>query len=224
MIEADAQGSVPDEATPVDVGRIVPAIRRGMRESCPLSVDRGQVHAEVPLSDACGLVSVSLQQRRHGQALRLDEMAAVSPQHPRRDPRPPAVATGEDAVAGRRAERRRRVGIAEVHALASDAVDVRGRNLRIGVEIRQIPVSHVVGEHEHDVGSVGARRPRAAPSGPRRGGGGGANGLEEVSSLHRRHAGLRVPGTSAGIIGRLMTAAAGCDRLDVSRQENRHGH
>ena len=55
------------------------------------------------------------------------------------------------------AERARRVGVGETHALGGEAVDVRGRDLRLRVVGAQVAVAHVIDEDDDDVRGAGGQ-------------------------------------------------------------------
>src|SRR5262249_20186848 len=61
---------------------------------------------------------------------------------------------GEDAVARRAADGRAAMGVREGHALGGEAIHVRGRDLAVWIEGLHVAVAEIVGEHEHDVGTV----------------------------------------------------------------------
>ena len=94
--------------------------------------------------------------------VRLDHRIALgSIQHPVLQAVPPCVAARQQAVAGRRAPGRRRVGVGEADSHVRQAFHVRGMQLnlvRIACEIlvrAGIAHPHVVSYHEDDVGVFG---------------------------------------------------------------------
>ena len=71
-------------------------------------------------------------------------MTTVSIQHAARKTRPPAVSTREQAVAGWRADARRRMGVGERHAIRRQAIEVWRWNPRARIERADVPVPKVV--------------------------------------------------------------------------------
>src|SRR5690606_33151377 len=63
----------------------------------------------------------------------------------------PAIATGEQTIASRRADGRWGVRIKELHSLRSQAVDMRRRNFRLRVVAGDVAKPQVVGKHHYDV-------------------------------------------------------------------------
>ena len=118
----------------------------------------GEVHAEVPLADHRGRVAPFLQQRGDGHPAVGDQAGALGAEDAALEFGAPAVATGEQPVARWRADGVRAVAVGERQALARQAVDVRGLELRLRVETGGVAVALVVGVDEDDVGPVGGER------------------------------------------------------------------
>ena len=145
-------GAVRDRAGEVDAGVALPLL--GARGG---GVEKRHGHAEMPLADRRGAVAVGLEQGPQGRPVRREQGRAVAAEHAARQPGAPRVAPGEERVAGRRAHGGRRVGVDEAHALAGEAVDVRGGDARLRMHGPDVAPAEVVGEDEHHV-----RRDRGA--------------------------------------------------------------
>ena len=111
--------------------------------------------AEVPLADGGGGVAIFLQQGWHGETILGDEWRIVGAvEHALLEPAAPRVTTGEQAVAGGRADGGAAVGVGERHALRGEAVEVGRLDFSAGrVERLHVAVSEIVGEDVDDVGS-----------------------------------------------------------------------
>jgi len=139
VVEAVTDGAVFDGALPVDL----------------LGCGAGHVHAEVPLADGAGGVSVLFEKARHGEAVFGDQRSAEAHEDAFLEVGPPVVAGGEYAVASWGADRRGRVGIGKAHALFRQLIHGGSGDFSlIGIETLDVPVAEVVGENEDDVGRV----------------------------------------------------------------------
>jgi len=63
------------------------------------------------------------------------------------------TAAGEHAGAGRGAVRTGGIAVGQFHSLGGELVEMRRLDYR-GAETAEIAVTHVIGEQEHDVGSI----------------------------------------------------------------------
>ena len=141
------------ERSALDAARVIDALHGGAFTR----VDRlagliAKREPDVPFADRCGGVALLLQhpwqrelsgcdQRRPARALK--HRAAI--RHAKRHlPR-------HETVARRCANGGRAVCIGEHHAFARELVDVRRRNLRIGVVATHIAIAEVVSEDEKDI-------------------------------------------------------------------------
>ena len=114
---------------------------------------------EVPLAEEGSGVAGFLEQGGQGRPSLFDQGAPVAVQDPGLQARAPGVAAGEDAVAGRRADRRRRVGVGEAQSLGCQAVEGRGRNPGVRVVAAGVALPQVVGQDQEDVRVLGRGRP-----------------------------------------------------------------
>ena len=116
--------------------------------------------AEVPFADEAGGVAVLLQQRSDRRTRGFDEErvervgdTAVVQR------RAPAIAAGDECIAGGRADGGRRVGFGEAPALAGEAVEVgRADEPGIGTVGTEAAVAIIVAEDDDDVGRGGSPR------------------------------------------------------------------
>ena len=160
-VEAQLQRAAGNRPAEVDLGLLV--CRRGWAGPWQLMVQQREALAlldspaqtQVPLADAGRVVAVLAQQGCHGRPLRLDERQLVVVEHLLLQRAAPAIAAGEQAVAGRRADRGRRVHVGEAHTMAGQTIHVRGGNPGVAVVAARIPVTHVVGEEANDVRQAG---------------------------------------------------------------------
>ena len=111
----------------------------------------GPFPAEVPLADQGRLVPVFAEHPRQRGTIVGDQRRFVSCQHPLLQAGAPRVPPGQQAVAGRRADRRRAVGIGEAHALLNELVQVGGSDLVVWVVRLDISDAEVIGQNQHDV-------------------------------------------------------------------------
>jgi len=84
-----------------------------------------------------------------------ERLVAGWEQDPALQARAPAVATGEQAIAGRGTDGRATVSVKETGSGTSEAIEVRSRNFRFRVENTHVPVAHVIGQDDYDVRLAG---------------------------------------------------------------------
>ena len=106
----------------------------------------------MPFADARGLITVRLQQRCDGHAVRCYQRRGKSVEHARLQMSSPGVAPRERRVARRRTNTRRRVRIGETHPLRREFVEMGRRDFRLCVKAGHVPVTKIVGEDENNVG------------------------------------------------------------------------
>ena len=94
----------------------------------PVVGSRIGAESEMPLANAGGGVAERLEEPWQGDALRFEQGGGSPVQHAALQPRAPGVAAGEERVAGRRADRRRTVGVRQPYALVREPVEVGGRD------------------------------------------------------------------------------------------------
>ena len=133
-------------------------VRRGAdaEEAVEAAIDRSAAQrlvvavlreSEMPLPDHGGGVARAAKHRGEGDLSFVDQR----PGRPLADVGPERVAPGHQPVARRVAQRPRRVGIGEAHALGRETVDMRRRDLRVRVVGAQVPVAHVIDEDDDDM-------------------------------------------------------------------------
>ena len=109
--------------------------------------------AEVPLANDAGVIAVLLQKLWRGESIGGDERLRQPPKDAFLQRAPPIVAACDDAVAGWRADRRRRVGVGEAHSFVCQAVAVR--RPRLPSSVREIAITKIVGKNENNIRLVG---------------------------------------------------------------------
>ena len=149
VVKADLVRSVADRPGEIDAPPrfafldVVVELFRARLE-CP-------VHAEVPLADASGVIPALFEKRRHREPSGLDQPRAQPAQHAALKARTPIIATGENAVARGRTDRRAGMRIGENHSGRGQSVHVRCSNLAVGIEAFNVPIAKVVAKQVHDV-------------------------------------------------------------------------
>ena len=114
--------------------------------------------ADVPFADEGGCVSFSLEHGGEGEAIFFDEAGASGAGEDAFHAGSEGHASGEDAVAGGRADGGGAVGVGEAESFAGELVDVGCGNFGLVVVATEVSVAEVVGEEEEDVGeAVGLR-------------------------------------------------------------------
>ena len=115
--------------------------------------------AEVPFADGGGVVAFLLQQGGQVEAVRLDVERRECAEDLMGKRSAPAVASGEQGVAGGGADGGRRVAVGEAAAFGGESVDGWGADqFRVGAVAAGAPVAVVVGEDHDDVGPIGGLR------------------------------------------------------------------
>jgi len=108
-------------------------------------------HADVPLADTGGGVSLVAEHLGEGEPVLLDQAGSLHSGeyalHPRAECHPPS----EQAVPGGSAHGGWAVGIGKVHSLFRHFVQMGGRNFRLRIVATQVPIAQVIGEDEQDV-------------------------------------------------------------------------
>jgi len=108
----------------------------------------------VPFANARSGIAVVSKHLRQCQTLLLDQAGTAQPDkdspHSRAELHPP----GKDAVARRRADGRWTVGIRKSHTLRCKLVQVRRRNLGIGVVTADVSIPEIVCQDEEDIGQT----------------------------------------------------------------------
>ena len=163
------------------------AIRGGARRG-------GPAEPQVPLADPRGVIPRITEQRGDRRPVRLDQRVAVAPQHAPRQPRAPGVPPGEQAVAGRRAHRRRRMSVGQPQALPRQPIEMRCGDPPGRVERADIAVAEIVGQDQDDVGpGLGS-----AIGGPTHGKQHGGKESAHPRILHRSRGAINDPGAARG--------------------------
>ena len=131
----------------------------GLVIRAPLRVFVLPAVTEVPFTHGGGAVTLRFQQGGQVDAGRLDVQGRECAEHFMRQRGAPAVATGEQRVAGGGADGGRRVAVGEAAAFGGEPVDRGGADqLRVRPVTAGAPVAVVIGEDDYDVGAVGGGR------------------------------------------------------------------
>ena len=118
----------------------------------------GKRHPDVPLADRRGPIAVRPQHPADGRRPRPDERPReVFPQHARPEARAPAVPPGQQRIARRGADGRRRVRVGETHPRTGDAVDVGGGEPGFGAHRPHVAPTEIVRQDDDDVGPRSGR-------------------------------------------------------------------
>ena len=160
MVKPIAQRPAPDRPGEIDPAAVFLTLAPRQQNVFFMIADvgavlEGPIHAQVPLADACSGVAVLLEHPRDREPVFFDQWQIPIPYNTGRHTAAPAVAPGQQPVAGGRADRRGGVRIGERHALHGKPVDVGRGDLRVGIEALWIAVAHIVGEKNDDVGLLG---------------------------------------------------------------------
>ena len=123
---------------------IKPARRRPVGHRQSLRVF-GNAQSQMPFADARGGVAVLLEQPGHRQPVGGDERRAVTVQHAILEMTAPVVATGENTVAARRADRRRGMCVRERHPLSRQPVEVRRGDLAtVRIQAMHVAIAEII--------------------------------------------------------------------------------
>ena len=139
----------------------------GLHHAIP--VDGAGTESKVPLADHARAVSCLLEEVAQGKLFRVDGHVCVARQDARALLAKGHLA-GQQGVAGRRARRRRAVGVGEAKPLRSHTVEI-GRGDQFGPVGADVAVAHVVAVDENHVRAargLGASRASAQPLGRHR--------------------------------------------------------
>ena len=109
----------------------------------------------MPLANAGGMIPGALHHPRDRPAVRLDQRTIKRPKHPALHLGPPGITASEEAIPGRRADRRRAVGIGETHSLRRQSIQIWRGDFRVRVVTPQVAVTQIVGQDNNDVGPAG---------------------------------------------------------------------
>ena len=115
--------------------------------------DIGHAHAEVPFSDGVGPVALRFQKVCNRLAAFLDQRTGIAHQHARFQRAAPAVAPGQNAVAGRGAYGGYGVRVGKRHTVGGQRVKIRGAEGARGVQAGDVSVAHIVRQDVNDVRS-----------------------------------------------------------------------
>lgn len=123
-----------------------------LADGVSISVKEGE--ADVPFADEGGCVSFSLEHGGEGKAICFDEAGAAGAGKDAFHAGSEGHASGEDAVAGGRADGGGAVSVGKEEAFAGELVDVGGGDFGLVVVAMEVSVAEVVGEDEEDVGEI----------------------------------------------------------------------
>lgn len=122
------------------------------REKLLLIRGNRPIPAKMPLPDACRSVARLLRQSPDGEPFRRDHGRSPKSDNPRLQSGPPVIATGQESVAGGRANPGRRVSVGKSHPSGSETIDVRRRDFSpLRIVTPNISISQIVGVDHHDV-------------------------------------------------------------------------
>ena len=110
--------------------------------------------ADVPFTDEGGCVAVFLEHGGKGEAIFFDETRASGAGEDSFHAGSEGHASGEDAVAGGRADGGGAVSVGKAKAFAGELVDVGCGDFRLVVVAAEVSIAEVVGEDEEDVGEI----------------------------------------------------------------------
>ena len=110
--------------------------------------------ADVPFADEGGCVAVFLEHSGEREAIFFDETRASGAGEDAFHAGSEGHASGEDAVAGGRADGGRAVSVGKAKAFAGELVDVRCGDFGLVVVAAEVSVAEVVGEDEENVGEI----------------------------------------------------------------------
>ena len=154
-VEAVIDRTVHDVASVVHRGRVLEGLAEIAAVIGDASVLQRETHAEVPLAEATRRVALLPEQTGDRQTVLRDERGRETAEHPGLQTGPPVVATGEEAVTGRRADARRRVPVREPHSAFGQRIQLRGRDLALRIIGTEVAEALVVGQDDDDVRPVG---------------------------------------------------------------------
>ena len=152
VVEADRGGSVLHGLGIVDVPAAFVFCVPGVAVIGKAAVLERPIHAEVPFADGSRVVALVLEQSADGHAAGLDQTSGESPADALFESGTPVVASGENAVARRGADRGAGMRVGEGHASLGEFVEVGRLDFAIGVQRLDVAVAHVVREDENDIG------------------------------------------------------------------------
>ena len=110
--------------------------------------------SDVPFADEGGCVSLSLEHGGKREAIFFDEAGAGGAGEDAFHAGSEGHASGEDAVAGGRADGGGAVSVGKAEAFAGELVDVRCGNFGLVVVAAKVSVAEVVGKDEEDAGEI----------------------------------------------------------------------
>ena len=155
VVEADGVGAVGNGLGVVHVVDLGGAFDAEFGDG--LAVLFGPVHAEVPLADARGVITVLLEEGGDGEAVGFDEAGADAAKDAALEAGAPVVTAGHDAVAGGGADGGTGVNVGKYHAAGGEAVEAGGGDSALGVEALDVAVAKIVAEDVEEVGFGGGR-------------------------------------------------------------------
>ena len=123
------------------------------------------VPSQMPFSDCRSLVSLFLQQGCKGFSAGRDQRLGITVKHTAFQGWAPVVASCQNAVTCRGADRWWGVCIQKDNTFARHAVHIFCFYPWWRIEIRYITISHIIGQDENDVGSIRIRKNRSGKTG-----------------------------------------------------------
>ena len=111
-----------------------------------------------PLAHHRRVIPIVAEQGGKGDTIILDQAFLLGPEHPSLEYGAPRIATCQQTISGRGADRIGTVPVGEGHAFASKSIEIRCLELGLWVEAGSVTVALVVGVDHDDVGTLGGAR------------------------------------------------------------------
>ena len=105
----------------------------------------------MPFPHACGVIAGLTKQPGNGKTPVFDQCWIIPTGHALFETRAPAITTGKNGVAARRAHRRGRVHVGEAHSCAREPIDIGRSGAGMRVEYRRVSPAHIVRQNEHEI-------------------------------------------------------------------------
>ena len=154
-VKAVIDRTVHDVATVVHRGRILEGLAEVTAVVGDTAVLQRETHAKMPLPKTTRRIALLLEQAGERQTVLRDQRGRETAEHTGLEFGAPVVTTGQQAVAGRRADAGGRMSVGEPHSAFGQRIQVRGGNLAQRIVGAEVAEALVVGQDDDDVGPVG---------------------------------------------------------------------